>query len=340
MLFVYSIDAAFVQTDRSLLGAFSNVVPFLFRGSIDYPRLIVEIAKADLVYCWFALGFSAVATTVARVMGRKSIVVAGGWDVTRAPEIGYGRLLYLRGRIGAAVALCQADRILAFSDWSAAAIREVAPNGKISRVYLGVDVEAFRPGPKEDLVVCVCHVSRENLRRKGLRTFIGAASEVPEARFVLVGRAWDDSVDELRKMAPDNVEISGWLQDDELRQLLARAKVYVQVSYVEGFGLALAEAMAAGCVPVVTAAGAIPEVVGRTGIFVSYNDVPSLAAGVRQAIQSQGGIDARNRIIAGFRVDQRAEELRAVIGSLLGQSITAFPNSPQRLDASQTEGGP
>ena len=43
--------------------------------------------------------------------------------------------------------------------------------------------------------------------------------------------------------------------ESELTTLYAEDSVYVQPSLHEGFGLSVAEAMSAGCVPVVTSAG-------------------------------------------------------------------------------------
>src|SRR5437773_7248039 len=101
----------------------------------------------------------------------------------RMPEIGYGSLLRMRGRVAARISLRLADRVLSFSDWSADAIRRLVPRSNVHRVYLGVDTDRFRPSRKENLVVSVAHVSRENLARKGLVTFVKAASLVPDAHF-------------------------------------------------------------------------------------------------------------------------------------------------------------
>ena len=65
------------------------------------------------------------------------------------------------------------------------------------------------------------------------------------------------------------MRLTGYLSDDELDALFRSAAVYVQASLHEGFGLSLAEAMLAGAVPVVTAAGALPEVVGDTGVTIA-----------------------------------------------------------------------
>src|SRR5207249_7292966 len=252
----------------------------------------------------------------ARLLGEKVIVVAGGWDIARIPELGYGRLLTKRGLAIARLSLGVPDLVLAFSESSKTTIREVAPRSPVRLAYLGVDAELFHPTEKEDLVVTVAQVSRENVRRKGLRTLVDAAKEVPDARFIIVGRHLDDAVDELRTVGPSNVRFLGEVSDSDLSEILGRARVYVQASYTEGFGVALAEAMASGCVPIVTRRGAIPEVVGETGLYVDYGDSHELANAIREGLRSRLGAEARARILDRFTITRRLDTLRTAVLSL------------------------
>ena len=100
---------------------------------------------------------------------------------------------------------------------------------------------------------------------KGQLAFVQAAGELPDVRFTLAGGWLDDSVERLRDLAAANVRLTGWLPQEELEASYRRAAVYVQASLHEGFGLAVAEAMLAGCVPVVMNVTAMPEVVGDAG---------------------------------------------------------------------------
>ena len=96
-------------------------------------------------------------------------------------------------------------------------------------------------------MVTASSVGHAFVRQKGLDTFVRAAAYVPEARFLLIGKFVDDAIDALRAEAPPNVEFTGrFVSDEELVRYFQRAQVYVQASAHEGFGVALAEAMAAG----------------------------------------------------------------------------------------------
>src|SRR5439155_13774808 len=264
-------------------------------------------------FCWFALGFAAMANTLVRLTGGAAILVSGGWDVTGLSEIEYGRLLKSRGLLTARLALATANRVLAFSSWSERAIRHLAPRCDVESVPLGVDVNKFHPTSKEDIVVCVANVNRENMVRKGLVTLAKASHLLPDVRFYLVGRHIDGAKDELAAIAGPNMRLTGWLPEPELVDLLARAKVYAQPSYIEGFGLALAEAMASGCVPVVTESGAMPEVVGETGLFTPYGDPEGLARSIRKALASMNGKAARARIVNNFSISRRFDALRNTV---------------------------
>ena len=116
--------------------------------------------------------------------------------------------------------------------------------------------------PKEKMVVTVGQVTWSNLKRKGLEDFVEVSKYFPEIPFKLVGRWADDSYQHLKRIAGPNVELVGFVSDSDLSDLLSLAKVYVQVSRHEAFGCSLAEAMLHKCIPVVSQAGSVPEVVG------------------------------------------------------------------------------
>jgi glycosyltransferase involved in cell wall biosynthesis len=134
---------------------------------------------------------------------------------------------------------------------------------------------------------------------------------MPDALFVIIGAWRDDAIRHLQAIAPPNVKFTNWVSELELRDYLSRARVYVQASRHEGFGLAVAEAMASECVPVVTRAGALPEVVGDAGVYIDSSSPEAVAAGVRQALalNDRAGRRVRERIIREFPLIRRQEAL-------------------------------
>jgi glycosyltransferase involved in cell wall biosynthesis len=319
VLFLYDNAAPFVKADLAILQSHFDVLEKDCSSGSGLREIFRAVRLTDISYSWFALGHAARAVLAGRILGRPSVVVSGGWDVISMPEISYGAARTFRGRSRARFVLRRATHVLTFSDWSRNTIRKVS--GRESELlYLGVDANHFRPeGAKEDLVITAGTLSKENFTRKGLETFVRAAAQLPDVRFVLAGKPIGDAGDVLRKIAPANVEFTGWLPEDHLLRLLQRAKVYVQASYNEGFGLALAEAMACGCIPVVTRAGALPEVVGDMGFFVPYGDAPATARAIREALGSHRGANARRWIETRFPISRRRERLLALMRDALGE---------------------
>ena len=69
-------------------------------------------------------------------------------------------------------------------------------------------------------------------------------------------------------------------------QQYARAAVAVVPSVYEGFGLPAGEAMACGLPVVCTTGGALPEVVGDTGILVPPADTEALAGSITRLLDN------------------------------------------------------
>ena len=87
----------------------------------------------------------------------------------------------------------------------------------------------------------------------------------------------------------DRIVLTGELDDDELAPLWAEADLYVSTSTFEGYGIAVAEAVAAGLPVVTTAAGAVPEWLDpRAGILVPVGDVEGLRVAVGRVLDEPG----------------------------------------------------
>jgi glycosyltransferase involved in cell wall biosynthesis len=117
------------------------------------------------------------------------------------------------------------------------------------------------------------------------------------------------------------VQFTGWLSDEDLLALYRRCAVYVQASRHEGFGLAVAEAMLAGCVPVVMNVTAMPEVVGDAGVLIESQRPDDVAHGIRRALElgPQAGRRARERILTSFPMASRRTGILQVVDEALAQ---------------------
>jgi glycosyltransferase involved in cell wall biosynthesis len=100
---------------------------------------------------------------------------------------------------------------------------------------------------------------------------------------------------------------------------LRACDVFVFPSLYEGLGIALIEAMAAGCACVATTAGPIPEFVenGRDGILVPPADPESMAAAVCELLanpqrRQQLANNARQTALARFQPQAAADRLTQI----------------------------
>jgi glycosyltransferase involved in cell wall biosynthesis len=86
----------------------------------------------------------------------------------------------------------------------------------------------------------------------------------------------------------DRVAVLGSVSPERINELFLASDVFVLASRFEGYGMALAEAIAHGIPVVSTMAGAIPDTVpSGTGLLVAPNDVAALAQGLRRLISDR-----------------------------------------------------
>ena len=275
--------------------------------------------RADVLVVWFASWHAFLPLLVARLLRTPSLLIVGGFDTASMPEIGYG---FQQGGIRRRLArACMrlATRLMTNSEYSREELRRTA-GFEATVVHHGLPdpFGALPEGPRERLAVTVSNVARIALERKGLRRFVEAGAHLPDVELLLVGAWTDDAAGELRALAPPNVRLTGRLSDEELDDLLRRASAYVQASRHEGFGMGVAEAMLAGCIPVVTAAGALPEVVGDAGVVVGP-EPEAIAEGVRRALEPgpEARAAARERIVTRFPLQVRRDGLLGLVDELL-----------------------
>jgi len=252
------------------------------------------------------------------------VLIFGGFDTAAMPEIGYGSQRGgVRRRLVSSTAN-RATRLITNSNYSLGEIErnvESVDPARVAVVHHGVPDRFGELGgtPRARRALTVGAVYSVNLARKGHGPFIEAARELPDVEFVLAGEWWDETGERLQASAPPNARLTGYLSDEDLDELFRTSAVYVQASLHEGFGLSLAEAMLAGAVPVVTAAGAVPEVVGDTGVTIGEPTAAAVAEGVREALAlgPEASRAARERIRTEFPYEKRRDGLLAEVDRAL-----------------------
>lgn len=314
-----SLNRTFLKRDYEILKSKFEVDLISGHSYIDYFRQWRRAKGYAVYFSWW--GTSLHTVLFAKLFGGKSVIVAGGHEVAYVPEIPYGvfATTTLKKHIVRFV-LQTADVVLPVSEVTRRGVLQHATPKRLKVIHNGVDTAKCRPeGRKENIVLTVGTISQTTTKVKGLETFVRSAEYLPDTQFVLIGQHKDkDSLEHLRTISPSNVRIHNSKPFEELLGYFRRAKVYVQVSLHESFGVALTEAMACECVPVVTRKAELPEVVGDTGYYVPYNDPKATAEAIAEALGSPNkGRKARNRVKERFTLQKRKENLLEAINALV-----------------------
>ena len=325
VLYVHSRKASFVAIDREILAERYEVEDLYQPGRWPNPLAVVRgVLRADLVFGWFASWHTFFPVTLAALLRKPSVMIIGGFDTANMPDIGYG---YQQGgvrRWASRWIMRRATRLVTHSNYSLSEIERNTPipPERVRVVHHGVpDPFGEAPAAKEREAMTVGAIDHTTLVQKGQLPFVEAARQLPDVRFTLAGKWLDDAVEQLRARAGDNVELTGWLSDQDLLAAYRRAAVYVQASRHEGFGLAVAEAMLAGCVPVVMDVTAMPEVVGDAGVLIDSQDPGAVAEGVRKALElgPDGARRARERILRDFPMERRRDGILGAAADALSR---------------------
>lgn len=131
----------------------------------------------------------------------------------------------------------------------------------------------------------------------------------------------------------DRITLLGELSPDQVRDEYAQADLFVLPSYLEGYGMALAEAIAHGLPVVSTTAGAIPDTVPASASrLVPPGDVDALTEALRDVIG-----DAAVRSSLALAASAAADRVStwATAGLEFAAVLTANLNEPDAMSPGQ-----
>jgi colanic acid/amylovoran biosynthesis glycosyltransferase len=207
------------------------------------------------------------------------------------------------------------------------------PESKLRVHYIGVDRTVFKPSDKPRDPKVALFVGRL-VERKGVRYLIEAMAKVkqtvPDARLVIIGHGPDRQA--LEKLSQDlkvNAEFLGPISDAEVRQWLARARIFTAPSITapdgdaEALGMVFAEAQSTGLPVVSCYHGGVPEVVldGKTGLLAQERDSNGLADHIQRLFTDDAfwqtcSTEAVKWIDRRFDLKKQTEELERIYSSV------------------------
>ena len=230
--------------------------------------------------------------------------------------------------------IARMDAVIATSDLAAQYLRRPA-----TVIHHGIDVDLYSPPPDR-----IAAFARTGLpgkygvgtfgrvrRQKGSDLFVEAMCRLlpkyPDFCAVVVGLTTVDNrpfVEGLKQRIAaagltERIRFLGELPIEEVPLWYQRISIYVFASRVEGFGLTMLEAMAAGDAVVATRAGAAEMIIsdGDDGVLAPVDNAEALAAALEPLMREPGRIEAigeraRARVVSAFSRDREADEISAV----------------------------
>lgn len=192
----------------------------------------------------------------------------------------------------------------------------------------GIDLSRFGPasaGRKHGFsVLSVGRLDPQKDFATLLRAWKIVEDALPSAQLCIAGEGPErPKLEELiRSLGLKNVRLPGFVQN--ISELLHNADVYVQPSAWEGFGLAVAEAMASALPVVVSDADSLPELVshGKTGLVTPTGRPDDFARAILELLNhrekaSALGQAARAEALARFSIERMVREYAAFYRELL-----------------------
>ena len=346
LLFIYSHYSTFVQADYEILSteydltkyhfeASKKLIPFVSQLLKIFFFLIVKGWSFDYFFIWFADYYSLFPVLFAKLTGRKSFIVSGGFDAVSIPDLNYGLfhkkdLRYQMGRLSYQYCnkIFPVDKTLIKNqnNYSSGNLAKSGimnfcdlPEERFETIPTGYDPEiwtALNDVERKDSVITVASAS--NMTRwklKGGDFLVELAQLLPDIDFYFYGvqKSFKPVLEKIG--IPTNFHICGPVKSEELPSIYSQHKVYAQFSISEGLPNVLCEAMLCGCIPVGSHVNGIPNAIGETGFVLEKEDSSQAKELILKALSIFGSSAPRDRIRSLFSIHNRQEKLLQSIKS-------------------------
>ncbi len=348
ILFFYPHLSTFIRNDEIILSERFNVKGFSFGIKQKWLTPLAFLKQSfillrygwtsDFILCKFSAYHSFFPCLFARLIGKPSLIMAGGMDTVSFPSIRYGN--FSRELLGT------------FTRWSYMLASRISPNHQTlirsdytytKDCYPAQGILNFCPGLKTPFTVIHNGFEPDKWKRvskkkenafitvsgnleypfqvqlKGIDLILSAAPLFPSCTFTIIGitkKIINDSI----KTIPKNVLLLPPVPNEKLIEYFSESEFYMQLSLAEGFPNALCEAMLCECIPIVSGVFSMPDIVSGSGFIVRERNTALLAKVIEEALGSDKKLlqeKARRRIQENYTLEKRKTALQDLITSML-----------------------
>lgn len=334
ILVVSPNNSSFVRQDVEILSRDFEVFQFVFGSRKGMMMLVFQaklffwlvwnLPKSKGVFIWFADYHSLLPIFLSKILGKKSFQVIGGFDAAKLPEYNYGGHNKSIRHWIISISCRNATKILAVSHF---VLRELQKQtnedylDKATVIHNGIDLNIFDLQPEYDTtaregVICVSLAETQmRIKIKGLDLFAEVARRTPDIKFSLIGVS-GEAKQSLEKLEIRNLKLVEPIKRSELLSYFNVSKLVCQFSRFESFGMALAEGMLCGCIPIsIRDIGPSEVVFPPIGFLSQSHDIDELVSLVRLGLNANNGAEARQLILDNFGLEKRHQALIAVINN-------------------------
>lgn len=334
IIYTFPVRTTFIDRDLEMISPVAEIKPLEFTQSpiklpfffiLQFFQLLWFLPRTSQYLCFFGGYHSVLPVWFAKTFGKKCTIQAGGTDCINMPEIGYGnfRKKWLRKATVYSFKNCSmilpVAKALVKQEYSfdpqinpKQGLLNLIPGLRtpIQVIPNGFDTDFWKNLGEERNTLSFISVATgtSNPSRtmvKGYDLIEKLAKAHPNWEFTLVG-------DSNYVSTNSNVKVLGKMNPSELLKLYNSHQFYLQLSTSEGFPNALGEAMASGCVPIGSAVGAIPEIIGDSGIILTKKDLTLLESQIIELINqdlADFSKKASQRILTLFNFEERKKAL-------------------------------
>lgn len=344
-LYIHTGISSFVEKDVTILKDEFELSIFYFEVN-NKKKLHVSVLKqllfllkncwnSKVIICQFAGFHTVIPALIARFTRKKCILILGGTDCVKFSTIDYGnfnrKILAKATEISIryATLLLPVDDSLIEYKYSYDSIPESHQgckahigkkfNTPYKVIYNGYDAKSWKNHfieKEENSFVTIAGdlSSRFAFQLKGIDLICAVAPYFSQCKFYIVGGSRLKN-----KNVPKNVVLLDNIPNNELNVWLSSKSFYLQLSMSEGFPNALCEGILSGCIPIVSAVGAMPMIVQQSSCILVQKDL-NLLVDLIQKLQNLSILEKhalqseiRSRLVDQFSLERRKNELISTV---------------------------
>ncbi len=311
VIYFHLNNAPFITKDIEILKSrFNNiscrlkftdnlVSVFTFLKQIFF--ILKNLNKNAILITQFAGYQSVIPTFIGKVCGLKNYIILGGTDCNWLPSINYGNYNKRLLRWATEYSLKNAFHLIPVNeelveceysytdlDFKKQGFKSFIKNidTPYTVIYNGIDIEKYKlmhkfREPKS--FITICSVLEDPKRRlvKGIDLILEIALLMPDITITIIGGSFPNDL-----VVPKNIKTIPFLPNDQLPEILNKHQFYLQLSLTEGFPNAVIEAMACGCIPIVSSVGAMPMIVEDSGFVLRTKNIELLSSIIINALDT------------------------------------------------------